>query len=178
MFSLIAQRSLARAGVASRFYSASSLKDSPAGSLRDVTGAVVNPSEYFADKKAVIISVPGAFTPVCTNQHVPGFLAKLDQFKSAGVDVVACVSVNDHFVMKAWSEKVDPESKLVMFADPDAAFTKSVGQEVDLSGGGLGVRSKRYAMVVENGEVKQVATEKSPGDLDVTSAEQILSKLQ
>jgi glutaredoxin/glutathione-dependent peroxiredoxin len=86
--------------------------------------------------------------------------------------------VNDHFVMKAWSEKVDPEGKLQLFADPDATFTKSVGQEIDLSAGGLGVRSKRYAMVVDKGQIIEVATESSPGDLEVSSAEQILSKLQ
>ncbi|MDP9128453.1 MAG: peroxiredoxin [Pseudomonadota bacterium] len=122
----------------------------------------------FEGKKVVLFSVPGAFTPTCSAKHLPGFVARLGEFKAQGIEVV-CLAVNDPFVMKAWQEAQKAEG-ITMLADGNATFTKALGLEMDGSGYGLGTRSQRFALFVDNGIVKSVEVEK-PGALDVSSAE-------
>jgi peroxiredoxin len=137
----------------------------------------ISTADYFKNKKVLVIGVPGAFTPVCSTGHVPGYLKHLEDFKKKGIDKIAVVSVNDHYVMSAWAKDLKTEGKLDFFADPDGTFTSHIGQLTDLSAAGLGKRSKRYAMLVENGEVKKLKVEESPADLKVSAAEAILKEL-
>ncbi|HEX6394614.1 MAG TPA: peroxiredoxin [Acidimicrobiales bacterium] len=124
----------------------------------------------------VLFGLPGAFTPTCSDHHLPGFVLRADDLTAKGVDTIACVSVNDAFVMKAWGEANDVGDKVVLIADGSATFTKEVGLEVDLTAGGLGVRSKRYAMILKDGVVTDLAVEETLG-LDVSSAEAVLARL-
>ncbi|XP_022144882.1 peroxiredoxin-2B [Momordica charantia] len=129
-----------------------------------------------AGKKVILFGVPGAFTPTCSLKHVPGFVEKAEELKSKGIDEILLISVNDPFVMKAWS-KTYPENKHVKFlADGSAAFTHALGLELDLSEKGLGVRSKRFCLLVDNLKVK-VANVESGGEFTVSSAEEILKAL-
>ncbi|MBG0756984.1 peroxiredoxin [Vibrio cidicii] len=130
--------------------------------------------ELFAGKKVVLFAVPGAFTPTCSEAHLPGYVVLSDQLKAKGVDIIACVSVNDAFVMKAWGEAQNA-SELMMLADGDASFTKALGLEMDTAGFG-GVRSQRYAMVIDNGVVTTLNVE-APKSFEVSSAETILAAL-
>jgi peroxiredoxin (alkyl hydroperoxide reductase subunit C) len=130
----------------------------------------VDPAALFAGKKVVMFSLPGAFTPTCSNQHLPGYVARLDEIKARGVDIVACLSVNDAWVMKAWAEQHGALGKIVMLADGNAAFSKALGIEVDLSGPAMGVRCRRGLITFEDGVVKTVAME-APGKLEVSSAD-------
>ncbi|MFD1009031.1 peroxiredoxin [Oceanisphaera ostreae] len=130
--------------------------------------------ELFANKKVVLFAVPGAFTPTCSASHLPGFIVLADQIKAKGVDIIACVSVNDAFVMKAWGEAQNA-CEIMMLADGDASFTKALGLEMDTATFG-GIRSKRYAMIIENGVVKQLNVE-APKQFEVSSAEAILASL-
>ncbi|EPF2928676.1 peroxiredoxin [Vibrio navarrensis] len=130
--------------------------------------------ELFAGKKVVLFAVPGAFTPTCSEAHLPGYVVLADQLKAKGVDIIACVSVNDAFVMKAWGEAQNA-SELMMLADGDASFTKALGLEMDTAGFG-GVRSQRYAMVIDNGVVTTLNVE-APKSFEVSSAETILAAL-
>lgn len=133
-------------------------------------------SDLVKGKKIAIIGVPGAFTPVCTAQHLPGYVNNLDAFKSKGVDEIWCVSVNDAYVMNAWGDEQKATGKVRMMADGSAEFTKAMGLDVDLTKFGMGVRSQRYSMLVEDGVVKQLNIE--PGSkLDVSSAEKLLEQL-
>lgn len=131
-------------------------------------------SELFAGKKVVLFAVPGAFTPTCSEAHLPGYVVLADQLKAKGVDIIACVSVNDAFVMKAWGEAQNA-SELLMLADGDASFTKALGLEMDTAGFG-GVRSQRYAMVIDNGVVTTLNVE-APKSFEVSKAEAILAAL-
>jgi peroxiredoxin len=124
----------------------------------------------------VLFGLPGAFTPTCSDYHLPGFVLRADDLRAKGVDRIACVSVNDAFVMKAWGEANDVGDKVILVADGSAMFTKELGLEVDLTGGGLGVRSKRYAMVLKDGVVADLAVEETLG-LEVSSAEAVLARL-
>lgn len=124
----------------------------------------------------VLFGVPGAFTPTCSDHHLPGFVIRADDIKAKGVDRIYCVSVNDAFVMGAWAKANEVEDTVGMIADGSATFTKDLGLEVDLTGGGLGVRSKRYAMVIRDGVVSNLAVEETLG-LDVSSAEAVLKSL-
>lgn len=124
----------------------------------------------------VVFGLPGAFTPTCSDYHLPGFVLRADDLRAKGVDRIACVSVNDAFVMKAWGEANDVGDKVILIADGSAVFTKELGLEVDLTGGGLGVRSKRYAMVLKDGVVADLAVEETLG-LDVSSADAVLTRL-
>jgi len=124
----------------------------------------------------VLFGLPGAFTPTCSDHHLPGFVLRADDIHAKGVDTIACVSVNDAFVMKAWGEANDVGDKVKLIADGSAQFTKAVGLDVDLTGGGLGVRSKRYAAIIKDGVVVDLAVEQTLG-LDVSSADAILAKL-
>ena len=131
--------------------------------------------ELFAGKKVVVFAVPGAFTPTCSMAHLPGFVVNADKIKAKGVDSIICLSVNDAFVMDAWGKDKNAEN-LLMVGDGNCDFTKAVGLEMDGSGFGLGKRSQRYAMIVENGVVKKLNVE-AGGKLDVSSAEAILKAL-
>ena len=131
-------------------------------------------TELFSDKKVVLFAVPGAFTPTCSAAHLPGYVVLADQIKTKGVDIIACVSVNDAFVMKAWGEAHNA-SELMMLGDGDAAFTKAIGLDKETGSFG-GVRSQRYAMIIENGVVTELAVE-AAGEFEVSKAESILEKL-
>ena len=139
-------------------------------------GSDVDPAALFAGKKVVMFSLPGAFTPTCSQKHLPGYVAELPQLKAKGVDIVACLSVNDAFVMKAWAEAHDALGKIVMLADGTAAFSKALGIDVDLDKFGMGVRCGRGLFIVEDGTVTSVEME-APGKLEVSSAEACALKL-
>lgn len=134
-------------------------------------------ADIFSGKKVVLFAVPGAFTPTCTLNHLPGFLDNAEAIKAKGVDTIAVVSVNDHHVMHAWARASGGADKIVFLADAAAAFTKAAGLDLDLSAGGLGVRSTRYAMIVEDGVVRSLDVEPSPGQATVSSATSVLEKL-
>ena len=140
--------------------------------LKDVTT-----QELTAGKKVVLFAVPGAFTPTCHAKHVPSYLENLDALKAKGVDAVACVAVNDAFVLDAWGKAVGSDGKLMLLSDGNATFTKAVDLDFDGSGFGLGTRSKRYSMLVENGVVRALNIEESPGVMEVSGADRILAAL-
>jgi peroxiredoxin len=127
-------------------------------------------------KKIVIFAVPGAFTPTCSEQHAPAYIKMADQFKVKGVDEIWCISVNDPFVMGAWARAQNADGKVRFLADGSGVFTKALGMEFDLTKGGLGVRSQRYSMLVEDGVVKQLNLEDS-GHLEVSNAEKMLEQV-
>ena len=131
----------------------------------------------FDGKKVVLFAVPGAFTPTCTLNHLPGFLENRDEILAKGVDTIAVVAVNDPFVMQAWAEHSGGLGKIEFVADWDGAFTKAVGMDIDLSVAGLGVRSKRYSMVIDNGAVSLVNVEENPGEADTSGAAKMLEQL-
>lgn len=131
--------------------------------------------DLFAGKKVVLFAVPGAFTPTCSNAHLPGYVVKADELKGKGVDSIVCLSVNDAFVMDAWGKDKNAD-QLLMVADGNGDFTKALGLEMDGSGFGLGTRSQRYAMIVDDGKVTKLAVE-APGKLEVSAAEAILESL-
>ena len=133
--------------------------------------------EVFKGKKVVLFAVPGAFTPTCSKNHLPGFLNNADAIKAKGVDAIAVTSVNDPFVQDAWKKATDPENKIEFLADGSADFAKAIGLELDASAGGLGMRSKRYCMVVDDGVVKSISIEEAPGKVDLSSAENLLKGL-
>jgi peroxiredoxin len=136
-------------------------------------GADVDPAALFAGKKVVMFTLPGAFTPTCSQKHLPGYVQKLPELKAAGVDLVACLSVNDVFVMKAWAEQNDALGKITMLADGSAAFTKALGLELDLTAHGLGVRCARSVLTIDDGVVKTIDVE-APGKFEVSSADACL----
>ena len=133
--------------------------------------------DVFGGKKVVLFAVPGAFTPTCHLKHLPGFIEGADAIKAKGVDDVICVAVNDPFVLAAWGEATGAAGKVKILSDGNAEFTKAIGMDFDGSGIGLGIRSKRYAMVVEDGTVKVLNTEENPGVAEVSDAESILAAL-
>ena len=136
----------------------------------------VSTDELFKGKKVLLFAVPGAFTPACSNQHLPGYIQNAEQIKAKGVDTIACISVNDVFVMDAWGKNQNAGDKVLMLADGDGEFAKAAGLELDLTGKGLGMRSQRYAMVVEDGTVKELELEDG-GKLEISTAEKLLAKL-
>lgn len=136
----------------------------------------VSTDDIFKGKKVVLFAVPGAFTPTCSAKHMPSFLQNIDQLKKKGVDTIACVAVNDAFVMNAWAKDQGTGGKVVMLADGSGQFTKALGLELDLNARGLGTRSQRYALVAENGKVTHLGVE-APGDFKVSSAESVLEHL-
>lgn len=135
----------------------------------------ISTDDIFNGKKVVLFAVPGAFTPGCSNTHVPGFVVNADKIKAKGVDTIACLSVNDAFVMGAWG-KAQNADEILMLADGNAEFTGKLGLELDASGFGMGKRSQRYAMIVEDGTVTTLNVEPGTG-VDVSSAETILEAL-
>ena len=136
----------------------------------------VTTDELFSKKKVVLFGLPGAFTPTCSAKHVPGFLQSADKFKAKGVDTIACVSVNDAFVMGAWAKDQGTGNKVQMLGDGSAELTKKMGIELDLSGRGLGVRSRRFSMLVDDGVVKKLNLEEG-GGLEISGAETLLGQI-
>ncbi|HSU05615.1 MAG TPA: peroxiredoxin [Acetobacteraceae bacterium] len=136
----------------------------------------ISTDEVFKGKKVVLFAVPGAFTPTCSQKHLPGFVQNADAIKAKGVDTIACIAVNDAFVMSAWGKDQGCDSKVLMLADGSGAFTKAMGLELDLMGRGLGMRSQRYALVADNGKVTHLGIEQA-GGFEVSKAESILSHL-
>ena len=132
--------------------------------------------ELFGGKTVALFSVPGAFTPTCSAKHLPGFVEKADEIKAKGVDTIACLSVNDVFVMDAWGKDQKAGDKVEMLADGSAALTQEMGTVLDLTDRGLGVRSGRYSMIVEDGTVTQLNLEEG-GGFEVSDADTILSQL-
>jgi peroxiredoxin len=126
--------------------------------------------------KVVLFAVPGAFTPTCSDYHLPGFVHRADELRAKHVDTIACISVNDPFVMGAWGRDQKVGDKVLMLADGNGEFTRAVGLEVDMSGAGLGMRSQRYAMVIDDGVVTALFVEPQRG-LNVSSAETVLGSL-
>jgi peroxiredoxin len=152
----------------------------PNVTLRQVTpdGAVpVATQDFFAGRKVVLFGLPGAFTPTCSMNHLPGFLLAYDDIKAAGVDTIACTAVNDIHVMKAWAKASESEGKILMLADGNAEFAKATGLDLDLTVAGMGLRSKRYSMIVENGVVKTLNIETEKG-VNVSGAETIMQQLK
>ncbi|MGB0895203.1 MAG: peroxiredoxin [Parashewanella sp.] len=133
-----------------------------------------NVSTLFSGKKAIVFALPGAFTPTCSAAHLPGYVALADQFEAKGIDFIACVSVNDAFVMKAWGDSQNAEH-IMMLADGDASFTKALGLEMDTANFG-GIRSQRYAMIIEDGVVTALNVEQ-PKSFELSKAEVMLEKL-
>ena len=154
-----------------------SLPDATFRVLEDDGIAPMTTSELVAGKKVVLFAVPGAFTPTCHLKHLPGFIENAEAFKKKGVDVVACVAVNDPFVVDAWANASGGKGKVLFLSDGNGEFTKKIGMDFDGSGIGLGTRSKRYAMLVEDGVVTAMNTEESPGVADVSTAENLLKAL-
>ncbi|HKE17356.1 MAG TPA: peroxiredoxin [Kofleriaceae bacterium] len=152
----------------------------PSLKLRKVTATgvdEVSTEDFFGGRKVILFSVPGAFTPTCSNTHLPGYVANADKLKGRGVAEIACLSVNDPFVMRAWGEKQNSNDAVTMLADGNAELTRALGIEIDLSIAGLGVRSKRAALLVEDGVVKSIEVEAKPSDVTGSGAEACLAKL-
>ena len=135
----------------------------------------VKTADVFAGKKVALFAVPGAYTPTCHQKHLPGFLNHMDELKTKGVDAVACTAVNDIFVLDYWAKDTGSAGKVTMLADGSAKFAKAIGLEIDLTEHGLGVRSKRYAMLVEDGVVTVLNIDEAPPSHDKSSAETLCS---
>mgnify|MGYP006272912357 CR=1 FL=1 len=152
----------------------------PQATFRAMTAdgpAEISSADLFSGKAAVF-AVPGAFTPTCHNAHMPSFVRNVDALKAKGVDRIVCIAVNDPFVVGAWGEATGAAAAGVrVVGDSEAAFTKAIGLDLDMSGIGLGTRSQRYAMLVEDGKVAWLAVEGSPGQAEATSAEAMLAAM-
>jgi glutaredoxin/glutathione-dependent peroxiredoxin len=152
----------------------------PNAAFKIMTGtgpSEVSAQELFKGKKAVLFAVPGAFTPTCHNKHLPGFMQHAEDFKAKGVDLIACTAVNDVFVLNAWAKQSGADGSILFLADGNGDFAKAIG--LDLDGGpiGFGVRSKRYAMLLDDGVVKALHVEAQPGTAEESSAERLLADL-
>lgn len=137
--------------------------------------ADLSTDDLFKGKKVVLFAVPGAYTPTCSQAHLPGYVALADKIKAKGVDTIACMSVNDAFVMSSWGQQQNAD-EILMLADWNADFTKALGVEMDASAPGLGIRSRRFAMVVDDGVISKLALEEG-GALEQSAAEKILEAL-
>lgn len=152
----------------------------PSMTLKIVTGdgpANIESAEIFAGKKVVLVAMPGAFTSTCSLNHLPGFADNAAAIKAKGVDDIVVLTVNDPFVMAAWAEQSGAKDKLHFVADWDGAFTHAIGMDIDLGVAGLGVRSKRYSMIVDDGTVAAINVEDSPGEAEVSGAAALLKQL-
>ena len=146
------------------------------GVMTDSGPGGISADELFSGKKVVLVSVPGAFTPTCSANHLPGFVDRADEILAKGVDAIACMSVNDVFVMDAWGKDRGVGDKVIMLADGNGEYAKALGLEMDASGFGMGTRSQRFAMVVDNG-VAAVVNVEAPGQFEVSKAEAIIDAL-
>ena len=133
--------------------------------------------DVFKGRKVALVAVPGAYTPTCDRNHLPGYVQRADEIRAAGIDAVVVTSVNDVFVLKAWSQSAGADGKVEMLSDGNADFAKSIGLSFDGSGFGLGTRSQRYAMLVDDGVVKSIAVEDAPSKAEASSAESFLRSL-
>jgi len=131
-------------------------------------------SEIIKNKKVVMFGLPGAYTSVCSAKHLPGYIKNVDQFKSKGIDQIICISVNDPFVMDAWGKANNVGNNILILADPFINFTKAIGAEVDKSGKGLGIRSNRYAMLIDNLKILNIKEEPNTGTCEISAAENFL----
>ena len=137
----------------------------------------VETASIFDGKRVILVGVPGAFTPTCSDNHIPGYLENADAILARGVDDIIVLTVNDHFVVSAWSERLGAGDRLSFIADWNSAFSKSLGMDMDLSAGGLGIRTKRFSMLVDNGTVQSVHVEENPGAVSTSGADVILAEL-
>ena len=152
----------------------------PAATLRYVTPEgpkEITSDEFFRGKKVVLFAVPGAFTPACSQRHLPGYVEKAADLKAKGIDTIACIAVNDQAVMGAWGKAQNVGDKVMMLADGSGDFARAVGLELDARGRGLGMRSQRYSMLVDNGVVKALNVEAQPGQVEASSADAMLKAL-
>ncbi len=136
----------------------------------------VDTASYFAGRKVALFSVPGAFTPTCSARHLPGFVDKADELKGKGIDEIACVAVNDAFVLQAWAEQSGAEDKVTMLSDGNGEFSKALGLIMDASKFGMGTRGQRWSAIVDDGVVRELNVEE-PGAFSVSSAEFLLNQL-
>jgi glutaredoxin/glutathione-dependent peroxiredoxin len=151
----------------------------PSGTLKTMTAdgpKDISTDELFGGKKVVLFSVPGAFTPTCSARHLPGFVEHADAIKAKGVDTIACMAVNDPWVMEAWGKSANVGGKILMLADGNGDYARALGLETDLRGGGLGMRGQRFAIIVDNGVAKNVLIE-APKEFKVSAAEHVLQQL-
>lgn len=146
------------------------------GLMTDTGPGALSTDELFAGKKVVLVSVPGAFTPTCSMNHLPGFVDNARQLKSRGVDTIACMAVNDVFVMDAWGKDRGVGDDILMLADGNGEYTKALGLEMDGTAFGMGTRGQRFAMIVDDGVVTHVGVD-APGQFEVSKAEAILAAL-
>lgn len=152
----------------------------PAATIKEKTAdgvADVDLTSFLSGRKIVLFAVPGAFTPTCSMNHLPGFLENRDSFYAKGVEEIAVLSVNDQHVMQAWAKASGGEGKIRFFADGSATLTKALGLEADLTAGGLGIRSKRYSMLIEDGKVTRLNVEDTPGKAEISGAATLLGQL-
>ena len=133
-----------------------------------------NIESLLKNKKSVIFGLPGAYTSVCSAKHLPGYVKNTEKYKEKGVDQIICMSVNDPFVMNAWGQENNVGDKIIMMGDPFLNFTKAIGAEVDKSGRGLGIRSNRYTMLIDNLKVVKIQEEKDTGSCEISAAENFL----
>ena len=133
-----------------------------------------NIQSFLKNKKSVIFGLPGAYTSVCSAKHLPGYVKNSEKYKEKGIDQIICMSVNDPFVMNAWGKENNVGDKIIMMGDPFLNFTKAIGAEVDKSGRGLGIRSNRYTMLVDNLKIIKIQEEKDTGSCEISSAENFL----
>ena len=148
----------------------------PAVTLKETSMQDITTQDLFGGRKLVVFAVPGAFTPTCSEQHLPGFIDKADEIKAKGVDEIVCISVNDAFVMGAWGKDRGAGDKVRLLADGNGDFVKALGLEMDGSGFGLGKRGQRFAMIVNDGTVEKIDVE-APGEFKVSSAEHMLETM-
>lgn len=146
------------------------------GIMTETGPGAISTDDLFSGKKVVLFSVPGAFTPTCSNNHLPGFVDHADALLAKGVDTIACTAVNDVFVMHAWGKDRGVADKVMMLADGNGDYVKALGLELDATGFGMGLRGERFALIVDDGVATHVAVE-APGQFEVSSADAIIDKL-
>jgi len=152
----------------------------PEATLKRVTAdgsENVGTGDYFGGRTVVLFGVPGAFTPTCSNNHLPGFLENRDAILARGVDAIAVVAVNDQHVMRAWARFSGGEGQIDFLADGNGDFTRAMGLDADMSGGGMGVRARRFSMIVRDGKVEKLNLEEKPGAAEISGAARILEQL-
>ena len=153
------------------------LPDATLMHLTDAGPAPISTEELFGGKTVALFAVPGAFTPTCSNQHLPGLIEKSEELRAAGVDTIVCMSVNDAFVMGAWGQQQGAAGKVMMVGDGNAELTQKMGLSVDSSGFGMGTRSVRFSMIVRDGVLETLNIEQNPGQAVDSGAENLLSQL-
>ena len=143
--------------------------------MEDGSPVKKNTLEFFKDKKVVLFGLPGAYTSVCSAKHLPGYVSNFEKYKEKNIDYIVCVSVNDPFVMDAWGKSHNASDKVLMIADPFLDFTKAIGADVDKSARGLGIRSNRYTMLIDNLKVIKLQEEADAGACEISAAENFLN---